>query len=139
VYIHHLPVTTEFSCAAGRGIWGFPKTVSDLRFEDVRGRRSAVWMENGRLVFSLSVRRGGSRRFADGALDSYSIQSGVLRRTPFVSSGDSVGFRMGGAEVTLGDHPVADELRSLGLPKRALMSTWIGRFTARFEAPEIAG
>jgi len=136
VYIHRLPVTTAFSCEAGRGIWGFPKTVSDLRFEDAGERRSASWTEGGRLVFALAAARGGRRSFRDAPLDAYAIRDGVVRRTRFTSSGDEVGMHLG-ATVTLGDHPWAEELRALGLPKRPLMSGWTGRFTARFEAPQI--
>ncbi len=31
-YIHHLPVTTEQACAAGKEIWGFPKFTTGLPF-----------------------------------------------------------------------------------------------------------
>jgi hypothetical protein len=50
-------------------------------------------------------------------------------------SGERVGFRRGGARIELGDHPIAHELRSLGLPKKPLFSTAIGRMRGRFEAP----
>ena len=29
-YIHRLPVNASFTCEAGRGIWGFPKTVEEI-------------------------------------------------------------------------------------------------------------
>src|SRR6266849_7691012 len=38
-YIWKLPVDQRFTCAAGRGIWGFPKSVEQIAFEDVAGRR----------------------------------------------------------------------------------------------------
>ena len=47
-------------------------------------------------------------------------------------------MHLGGADLTLGNHPIADELRSLGLPKRALMSAWLGHMHGRFEAPQPA-
>jgi hypothetical protein len=59
----------------------------------------------------------------------------VLHRTPFVSGATGVGIHLGGAELVLGDHPLADELRSLGLPKGALMSVWMEHSHGRFEAP----
>jgi hypothetical protein len=34
-----------------------------------------------------------------------------------------VSYRLGGARLRLGDHPYAKELASLGLPKRALVSS----------------
>ncbi len=39
-------------------------------------------------------------------------------------------------ELTLGTHAIADQLRELGLPKTALMSTWTEHMTGRFEQPE---
>jgi hypothetical protein len=39
-------------------------------------------------------------------------------------------------KMELGAHPIADELRSLGLPKPALMSMWMGKMKGRFEAAE---
>src|SRR5947208_1893121 len=62
-------------------------------------------------------------------------RGGVLHRTPFVAGATGVGIHLGGAELVLGDHPVAAELRSLGLPKGALMSVWMEHSHGRFEAP----
>ena len=64
------------------------------------------------------------------------IIEGAPHRTRFVSTSEGFGVRLGGAELTLGSGRIAEELRSLGLPKRALMSTWMERMRARFEAPE---
>jgi len=38
-YIHRLPVDQSFTCAAGRGIWGFPKTIEQIEI-DAGGRAS---------------------------------------------------------------------------------------------------
>ena len=35
-----------------------------------------------------------------------------------------------------GTHPIADDLRSLGLPKKPLMATWAGKMVMSFEPPE---
>ena len=45
--------------------------------------------------------------------------------------------RIGGARLTLGDHPIADELRSLQLGRHALMSSSVDRITMRFENPTL--
>jgi hypothetical protein len=39
--------------------------------------------------------------------------------------------------VTLGDHPIADELRALGLPRRALMSGTLRDVRMEFGAAEV--
>jgi hypothetical protein len=60
----------------------------------------------------------------------------VLHRTAFRSGADGVGTKRGGADLLLGEHPVADELRTLGLPKPALFSVWMGHMRGRFEAAQ---
>ena len=45
-----------------------------------------------------------------------------------------MGARLGGATLQLGTHPIADELRALGLPKRPLASTTIAHMSATFYA-----
>jgi hypothetical protein len=52
-------------------------------------------------------------------------------------SATEVGFRLGGATLELGAHPMADELRHLGLPRRALSTTSFGHWRAVFDEAEI--
>jgi hypothetical protein len=135
-YIHRLPVTTSFSRDAGHDIWGFPKTVDQIEFRDEGGQRECTLVVDGVHVLTLSVKRGGRGRMPDAPQDALAVRDGVLWRTPSIMGGDGVGFRLGGASVVLGRHPIADELRSLGLPKRALVSTSIEHMHASFEAPQ---
>jgi hypothetical protein len=134
--ILHLPVDQEFTCEAGRTIWGFPKTVDHLRFEPEPGRLRCRWEQGGRHVLTFVAPRGGSRSMPEQTLTTYSVLEGALHRTRFVSRADEVGFRAGGVALELGDHPIADDLRALGLPRAALFSVWMGHMEARFEAPE---
>jgi len=134
-WIWKLPVDQRFTCAAGRGIWGFPKSVEQIAFEDVDGRRRCRLVMDGRHVLTFSVSRGGGRTLPDAAMATYTYIDGVLHRTPFVSGATGVGIHLGGAELVLGDHPLAGELGSLGLPKGAFMSVWMEHSYGRFEAP----
>ena len=86
--------------------------------------------------FELSLPRGGSRSLSESRLTTYSHIEGVAHRTRFVSGAEGFGVRMGGAELRLGSGPIAAALRNLGLPRRALMSTWMEHMRARFDAPE---
>ena len=138
-YIHRLPVDQSFTCAAGRGIWGFPKTVERIEFKVDHERAAARLEMDGRLVLTLEAPATGNRALPDNAMLTYSMIDGRLHRTPFRSGADSVGMQRGGATVTLGDHAVADELRSLGLPKAALFSVWMGNMRGRFGAAAPVG
>jgi hypothetical protein len=131
-YIHRLPVTTSFSCEAGRHIWGFPKDVMDIEFADTDATRTVTLRDNKRFVLQLSAPRGGSKTFSDVDIEAMGSWGGPVQVTPARMAGEGVkaGFRAG--HLVLGDHPIADELRSLGLPKKPLVAGSIERFTGSF-------
>jgi hypothetical protein len=135
-YIWKLPVNQAFTCEAGRTIWGFPKSVEtiELRYES-DSLRCRLEMD-GEHVLTLSLPRGGARTMPDTETVTYTAIEGVAHRTRFTQGGSGMGFRLGGARLELGPHPVADALRSLGLPGPALMTMWTERMHGRFDAPE---
>jgi hypothetical protein len=134
-YIVALPVNQSFTCDAGRGIWGFPKTVQEIDFEERGAERSCRLVMDGQHVLSMTAPRGGTRTLPDASMTTYSMIDGVLHRTTFVSGATGVGIRLGGAQVRLGDHPLSRTLQALGLPKRPMMSVWMEHMHGRFEAP----
>ena len=143
-YIHRLPVDQEFSCTAGRDIWGFPKWVTTIEIDEPadRSARSGTGttvrlVDDGIHVLSLTIAAGGRVRLPSNAPPSYSFRDGVLRRTAWATSAEGVAGRPGGATLVLGDHPMADELRSLGLPKRALFSSSAALMRASFGGAEV--
>lgn len=147
-FIHKLPVNQEFTCKAGRGIWGFPKWVTDIAFVDEPGRgglvdprrsTTGILTDDDELVVALTVRHSPlplpSRPME---MVAYSWCDGVLRRTPWTTRNNAVTGRLGGASVELGSrHPLAVELRSLGLPRRALLTMRTPRMAATFGLPEV--
>jgi hypothetical protein len=142
-YIHRLPVDQEFTCAAGRDLWGYPKWITTIDIDEPapgsrRGTGTTVRVvDDGAHVLTLTMAAGGPIRLPAQAPPSYSFRDGVLRRTPWETSSEGVTGRFGGATLVLGDHPVADELRSCGLPKRALFSSHAARMRASFGAAEV--
>jgi hypothetical protein len=134
-FILRLPVNQSFTCEAGCGIWGFPKVVHEISIEH-GARAVCTWRADGERVLTFSVARGGSARMPEQELVTYTYLHGALHRTRFVSGAEGVGYHLGGATLDLGPHPIAQELRGLGLPKRALASVWMERMYGRFEAPE---
>ncbi len=136
-YIYKLPVNQGFTQEAGYTIWGFPKTVEeiDIRHEDTR---STCRLEmDGQHVLTLTLPRGGKGTMPDRDMVTYTIIDGAPHRTRSSMGGE--GFRVGGGSgvsIELGSHPLADDLRALGLPKRALMSMWNEHMRGRFDAAE---
>jgi hypothetical protein len=144
VYIHRLPVDQEFSCTAGREIWGFPKWVTSIEIDEpgpaparTGTGMSVRLVDEATHVLSLSVATGGRLALPARAPPTYSWADGVLRCTTWTTSSEGTGGRIGGAILTLGNHPMADELRSIGLPRRALFSSSATRMRAAFDAAEV--
>jgi hypothetical protein len=133
-YIHHLPVDGAFTCEAGQTIWGFPKFVSEIAIASSGNTQTSVLTVGGQHVLTQTVRTGGSRTMPARDQISYALRDGTLYRTRAVMRGGGMGARLGGATLELGDHPIADELRTLGLPKRPLASTTIAHMSATFYA-----
>ena len=133
--IHRLPVDQAFSCEAGRAIWGLPKTLDEIEWRYDGAQASCTWRADGAHVLTLVVTRGGGRTVPATASTTYTWIDGRLHTTAFETGATGVGVRPGGAVVVLGDHPIADELRALGLPRRALATTWMEHMHGSFDAP----
>lgn len=136
--IHRLPVNQSFTCEVGKGLWGFPKWVCSIDYLERAGRTDCIVSEDGDLAVALEVASGVvPLPSGETEMQAYSWDDGVLRRTPWVTRNAGARLRPGGATVRLGDHPMADDLRSLGLPRRALMTTSVGLMSATFGEPEV--
>jgi hypothetical protein len=147
-YVAALPVTTEPARALGAEIWGYPKSVADVRITD-RGdrRRTAVGDERGHLLtldapwnprFEATVR---TTSYTDGAGNGTAEWDGVgpgsgggtdggvpARRQPLELSGRFGGRPFGGT-YALGHHPLAERLRDLALGRSLGALAFDGRFT----------
>ena len=123
-FIHHLPVDQAFTLEAGTKIWGYPKVMGDFTIREGRQFGFDVSVD-GRLVVGMEFRRGLPFRLTPRhqAQRTYSLRNGVACETAFEYTLDGVRTRFGGVRVRLGDHPYAKELASLGLPKRAMLSS----------------
>jgi hypothetical protein len=138
-YIHKLPVDQAFTCEAGRGIWGFPKWIADLRVT-IAGDAATASLRNadGSPAVEIGLRRGRipvpSRPltmvcYSQGA-------DGRLRRTSWTTRTRGMRALVGrGASVTVGHGPFAEELRALGFPRRPLATMVSRSMEASFDAP----
>jgi Acetoacetate decarboxylase (ADC) len=139
-FIHHLPVDQAFTLEAGTKIWGYPKVMADFTVRDGRQFGFDVSVD-GQLVAGMEFRRGLPFRLTPRhqAQRTYSHRDGVTRETAFEHTLDGVRTRFGGVRIWLGDHPYAKELASLGLPKRAILSSSVENVQMTFgDAQEIS-
>jgi Acetoacetate decarboxylase (ADC) len=125
-FIHHLPVDQPFTLEAGQTIWGYPKVMADFTIREGRQFGFDVSID-GQLAVGMEFRPGlpipSALTSRTQENPTYSYRDGVLRETIGEMSLSGVRYRLGGAQVTLGEHPYAKELASLGFPKRALVSS----------------
>ena len=138
-YIYKLPVNQSFTCDAGCTIWGFPKTVEEIDFAYADDSATCKLTMDGQHVLTLTVPRGGDGSTADEAAVGYTILEGVPHQTEFVRGGEGEQTLPGGEGVTLelGNHPLADELRGLGLESATpILSVWSEHMRGSFGACE---
>jgi Acetoacetate decarboxylase (ADC) len=141
-FIHHLPVDQPFTLEAGIKIWGYPKVMADFALRGGNPFSFDVTID-GQFAVGMDFKPGlpmpavlTSRPQAN---PTYSYRDGVLRETIGEMISSDVRYRLGGAQVRLGEHPYAKELASLGFPKRALVSSSAGNVEMTFaDAQEVS-
>jgi hypothetical protein len=140
VCIQHMLVDQAFTLEAGQRIWGFPKVMADFTIRDGNQFGFDVSID-GQLVAGMEFRPGlqvpSALTSRPQALRVYSHRDGLTRETPYETSMKGVRYRPGGVRLRLGDHPFAKELASLGLPKRALMSSSAENVQMSFDDAQI--
>jgi len=138
-YIYKLPVDQSFTYEAGSKIWGFPKSLEAIDVHYENHRVTCRLGMDGEHVFTLTVPRAAIDDAPQPDLEmvTYTYLDGRPQAVPFTSGGKGTAMSMGsdGVELTLGTHPIAEELRSLGLPMPAFMSTWTEHMSGSFGAP----
>jgi hypothetical protein len=138
-YIYSLPVNQAFTCEAGCRIWGFPKSVERIDYDYADDSVCGRLEMDGRHVLTLTLPRGGKPADAGAVQEGYTYTyiEGVAHRTPMTTGGGAVLNPPGpAAALELGDHPLAEVLRGLGLPAQPLLTTWTPHLTGSFGAPE---
>lgn len=122
-FIHHLPVDQAFTLEAGRTIWGFPKVMADFTVREGEPFGFDV-SHDGVHIAGIDFGRGlpvpSALTSKPRTLNAYTHAEGTTREVPWEMKVSGLRLRPRGARLRLGQHPYADELASLGLPKPAL-------------------
>jgi hypothetical protein len=134
-FVYKRVTNQAFAAGAECGIWGFPAALGQVSAQPVGTRYQGKLVLDGQHVLTFSVPFGGKSVVPAIERRIYSHVGGELCETISAKSAEKTGVHFGGARLILGNHPLADELRSLGLPKRALASVWKGLLRSKVEAP----
>lgn len=122
-FVLHLPVTTKVARDVGRGVWGYPKFMADMDFEDAITERSVRLAENGQTILSLTIHPAGRPSVGHDPTVLYSVLDGQLVEVAIPSYAiQQTRWGAAGGHLELGDHQVADELRRLDLSSRPFMT-----------------
>lgn len=135
-YTWRLPVTSKLALDAGKYMWGLPKTIEEIDYENADGQATFTWRDGDKKVLSYSVATQGTRQPATMSPPVYSIFEGSPHVSYLTQTYRDTGYKFRGGVLQLGDHPISDELRSLGLPRRPLISTWNGHLYFQMSAPQ---
>jgi hypothetical protein len=135
-HVWKLPVTTRLANDAGVQMWGLPKTIEEIDFEQAGGRAAFTLRMDGRRVLRYGVRARGGRRQPRSVSSVYSTFEGAPHVTALAHTDSDMGVSIRGGHLLLGEHPLADQLRGLGLPRRPLLASWIGHVALDVGAPQ---
>jgi hypothetical protein len=123
-FVLHLPVTTREARDGGRLLFGLPKFIADMEFEDAIETCSVRLDEGGRHILTQTIRPGGPTSVLSAPLTVYSVLEGdlIAETMPTVGLQQRRPGRRGGY-LELGDHQIADELRDLDISPEPFLTT----------------
>ena len=116
-YSHRLPVTTEIARDTGVEVANFPKFLAEIDFESRDGFLRCRMAQDGRHVLSLAVRELPLQPAERTPLHIITYRETHMLRLDFILSERRQGISRNAAhaQLELGDHPLAEELRQLNL------------------------
>ena len=136
-FVYRMPVDQEFTTHAGRFIWGFPKWVSRVDIEFGPDVARGTFIDEDELVYSIAAKSGGDNTPKEQRAASLAIRDGKAWKTYGTNNSSGLTFSLGGEAPDIGDsHPLAKELRSLGLPKKPMFTVSVKSTRMTFGKPE---
>ena len=115
-FVLHLPVTSRVAHDGGRKIWGYTKFVADMDFQKRPAFQRVRLAEGDAHILTLTVQQSGLTLKDNRPLITYSVLNGQLLKTTIPSrSVYQMGLTPGSGQLELGNHEIADELRSLDI------------------------
>ncbi len=116
-FVYRMPVDQEFTCQAGNEVMGFPKTVMGIDADYSPSSVTFTLREGDEAAFTITVPRApaaGDPTRIEAV--SYSYLDGAPYETPLAMDMATGMVEPGDVEFVVGTGPIADELRTLGMP-----------------------
>ncbi len=123
--VMHLPVTSSVARDAGRGEWGYTNFVADMYFKMTPEFMECRMSEKEQHILTLRVARRGIVLRDTKPLVTFSVREGNLLKTTISQRGTArSAIKPRDSFLQLGDHPVSESIRALGLSERPFMSRY---------------
>jgi hypothetical protein len=123
--VMHLPVTTAEARDGGRLEWGYTKFVADMHFTIVPEFMECRMSEKDQHILTLRVARRGIAKRDKKPWVTFSVKEGNLLKTTMPQRCTTrSAIRPKESFLDLGDHPVCESIRALGLSERPFMSRY---------------
>lgn len=123
--VMHLPVTTAKARDAGRQEWGYTKFVTDMHFTIAPEFMECRLSEKDQHILTLRVARRGIAKRDKKPLVTFSVKEGNLLKTTMPQRCTArSSIKPKDSFLELGDHPVCDTIRALGISERPFMSRY---------------
>ncbi len=115
----HLPVTTERARELGVDLFGYPKFVADITFDDYENSLKCTVHHENQLMLTLEVpKMEVEEEFSEN--HSFTVKDDKLLRTRVTSQGFSGSSNeRGKAKLKLGNHPISKEIKKLLLMNKS--------------------
>ncbi len=121
-FVLHMPVTHLPARDGGRLVWGYPKFVADMTFEDSIETQRCTLSEGGHDILTHTLHPAGRPSVLNEPVVLYSVLEGELLALEVPMSGISCRRRGSAAgRLELGDHQVAEELQELAIDPEPFM------------------
>jgi len=136
IYCIYLPVTTEEALIGGIEIYGYPKFLADISFEEVGEIRRCRVRADGKEILTLEVRKSPTKMESYDTY-TYTVKDGQLIRALLKVQGqNSTIYVSGGASYILGDHPISEEIKALGIGSTSVMCRYAPQLKMLLHLPE---
>lgn len=121
LYVHRLPVTTEEARIGGVYFYNYPKFLADITIEDKGTTIEIILKEKDELILKMSAKKPPLKKSGIFEYHTFSIKDNEILHALIEGRAERTGYITMGkfAQIELGGHSVAEELKELNIGKVA--------------------
>ncbi|MCE5274200.1 MAG: acetoacetate decarboxylase family protein [Deltaproteobacteria bacterium] len=136
-YVWQLPVTTERARRGGVDMYGYPKFLADIVFSHEESKLVCTLSAGGQNILTIKGKKLKTSPEKVNRFKTFSVKDGVPLAANVYMNPLEFGKSMSrsAAQLTLGDHDIAAQLRGLGLSDKPLFFQYMPMMEAILYGP----